>query len=43
MKNEPDIKNILEEFPGVTIHSITRIGETTDEEQNLKEVNIIEE
>ena len=31
MKNHPEIKQILEAFPGVSIHSITDITETTDE------------
>ena len=31
MKNLPEIKQILEAFPGVSIHSITDITETTDE------------
>ena len=31
MKNHPEIKQILELFPGVSIHSITDITETTDE------------
>ena len=31
MKNHPDIKKILESFPGIKIHSITDIGETSDE------------
>ena len=31
MKNHPEIKNILESFKGVKIHSITDISETRDE------------
>ena len=31
MKNHPEIKQILEAFPGVSIHSITDITETSDE------------
>jgi len=31
MKNEPEVKAILEKFPGVTIHSITDIHPTADE------------
>ena len=38
MKNHPEIKQILELFPGVTIHSITDITETTDE-KNLISIN----
>ena len=34
MKNHPEIKKILETFPGIKIHSITDIGETTDETSN---------
>ena len=36
MNEDPEIKNILEIFPGVNIHSITNITETTEE--NLSEV-----
>ena len=36
MKNEPDIKRILDSFPGVKIHSITNIGETVEENELLK-------
>jgi len=38
MKSHPEIKKILETFPGVTIHSITDITETTDE-KNLIGIN----
>jgi len=31
MKNEPEVKAILGKFPGVTIHSIADIHQTTDE------------
>ena len=31
MKNEPEIKTILDMFPGTKIHSITNIGETSEE------------
>ena len=31
MKNEPEVKAILGKFPGVTIHSISDIHQTTDE------------
>ena len=31
MKNDPEVKSILDMFPGVKIHSITNIGETTKE------------
>ena len=37
MKVEPEIKKILDNFPGVSIHSITKIGETVDE---YKSINI---
>ncbi len=38
MKNHSEIKQILEAFPGVSIHSITDITETTDEKNviNIK-------
>ena len=38
MKNNPEIKQILETFPGATIHSITDITETSDE-KNLISIN----
>ena len=38
MKNDPEIKIILETFPGVTIHSITNISETTNEKKTIGEV-----
>jgi DNA polymerase-3 subunit gamma/tau len=38
MKNEPEVKNILDTFPGVTIHSITDIKQTTEE--NLQSIDI---
>ena len=31
MKNEPEIKNILEKYPGTLIHSITNINQTIEE------------
>ena len=31
MKNDPDVKLILETFPGTKIHSITSIAETSSE------------
>ena len=31
MKNHPDIKKILENFPGLSIHSITDITDSVDE------------
>ena len=31
MKNHPQVKNILEALPGLSIHSITDITETIDE------------
>ena len=30
MKNDPKVKNILNKFPGVSIHSITSISETSE-------------
>jgi len=38
MKNDSEIKSILDKFPGVNIHSITNINQTTDEKNILKEV-----
>ena len=38
MKNHPEIKQILEAFPGVSIHSITDITETSDK-KNLISIN----
>ena len=35
MKNESDVKKILEKFPGVKIHSITNINETVDEDNSV--------
>ena len=35
MKNDPEVKNILDMFPGVKIHSITNIVETAKEEVSL--------
>ena len=37
MKNDPDIKLILDKYPEATIHSITPIGETGDEKIDNKE------
>ena len=33
MKNDPEIKFFLEQFPGSKIHSITEINETSDEKK----------
>ena len=30
MKNDPKVQNILNKFPGVSIHSITSISETSE-------------
>ena len=38
MKNDPEIKRILDTFPGVTIHSITDINQTTEE--NISSIEI---
>ena len=37
MKNDPDVRLILNKYPGATIHSITPIGETGDEKIDNKE------
>jgi len=39
MKKDPEIKKILDKFPGVSIHSITNINETTDENDLMTKVN----
>ena len=36
MKDEGEIKNILETFPGTKIHSITNINETTEENKSIE-------
>ena len=38
MKNDPEIKRILDTFPGVTIHSITDINQTTEE--NISSIEV---
>ena len=43
MKNDPEIKNLLDTFPGITIHSITNINQTTEEKKSIKEVKKIKE
>ena len=37
MNNDPDIKLILNEYPGVTIYSISSIEETSDKQINKKQ------
>ena len=43
MTNEPEIKKILNKFPGVEIHSITEINETTEDENESSENKTIKE
>ena len=43
MKNDPEIKNLLEIFPGVTIHSISNISQTTEEKKLINDINKIKE
>ena len=43
MKNDPEIKNLLDSFPGVNIHSITNINQTTEEKKLLNEIKKIKE
>ena len=43
MKTDKEIKKILDNFPGVTIHSITNINETTDEDNVKNKLNITKE
>ena len=38
MKNNPEIMKIYEEFPGVKIHSITNISETSEEKNFEKKL-----
>lgn len=42
MKNDSEIKNILDNFPGAKIHSIVNVNETTKEKINLKEKKVKE-
>ena len=37
MKNDPLIKEIIENFPGIKIHSITKITETAEENRSFSE------
>jgi DNA polymerase-3 subunit gamma/tau len=43
MKNVPEVKNILDSFPGIRIHSITKISETTEDNESDQEIKIAEE
>ena len=43
MKNDPEIKNLLNTFPGVTIHSITNINQTTEEKKLINEIKKMKE
>ena len=43
MKNDPEVKEILIKFPKTKIHSITNIGETSDDFKANKENQIIKE
>ena len=43
MKNDPDIKLILDKYPGATIHSITPIGETVEEQIDRKKPQHLKE
>ena len=35
MKNDPKVQNILNKFPGVSIHSITSISETSEKADDI--------
>ena len=35
MKKDPEVKDILNKFSGISIHSITPIIETSDEKDNI--------
>ena len=39
MKNDIEVKKILDTFPGINIHSITNINQTPDENKLLIEFN----
>ena len=39
MKKDPEIRKILDRFPGISIHSITNISETAEENNPITEVN----
>ena len=39
MKNNPEVKVLLEKFTGITIHSITDITETIDEKKESSIIN----
>jgi len=39
MKNDIEVKKLLETFPGVKIHSITNINQISDENESLIELN----
>ena len=43
MKNDPEVKNILDNFPGIKIHTITKIDETTEERKSTFEIQKIKE
>ena len=43
MKNDPDIKKILDKYPRATIHSITPIGETVEEQIDKKKSSTLKE
>ena len=43
MKNDPDVKLLLDNYPGVKIHSITNILETTDEKIDKEEYQQLKE
>ena len=40
MKNDPKVKEILNKFPGISIHSITPIGATVEEEELVEQKQI---
>ena len=35
MKKDPEIQNMFNKFPGISIHSITPIGEASDEKEDI--------
>ncbi len=43
MKNDPDVRLVLDKYPGATIHSITPIGETVEEQIDRKKPQHLKE
>ena len=43
MKNHPEVKKILKEFPESKIHAITELGEINDNDVDINKTKIIKE